>query len=518
MSGARSIASGFALSALLFVAAIGGSAAHAQGTAEPLWPTRQWQTSTPEEQGMDSAALARLLAFGTTRSLDSLLIARHGRIVLDAYYAPYTSDIPHALNSSTKAVVGTLAAIVHKEGLLDSYDHKMLDFFGDRVIANLDDKKKSITVQNLLDMTSGLEWEEGITGGREQSLADWSRSPNLVQFVLDRPMATNPGDMFYYDSGNPHLVSAIITKLTGMKASDYAAAKLFGPLGIASSYWRQDPQGISTGGGGLYLLPRDMAKIGYLYLRKGDWDGKQIVPSEWIDRVSHATVNMNAPFDPALRYSNFFWALPDKHVYMAVGYHCQIIMVFPERDIVSVLTARDFCPFGRTVDMISGAVKSDTALPADAAGATLLANALHDISTEKPTAVGAAPALASTISGKSYKFPGNALNVKSLSLTLADPNPRVDLEISASGIASLKFSGPIGLDGLYRKGEPSVFGVTAFKGMWSDDHSFVIDAQFLGAGEQRKWTLSFDGEQPTLHGKARDGSEVSIAAEPAVQR
>jgi CubicO group peptidase (beta-lactamase class C family) len=154
MSGARSIASGFALSALLFVAAIGGSAAHAQGTAEPLWPTRQWQTSTPEEQGMDSAALARLLAFGTTRSLDSLLIARHGRIVLDAYYAPYTSNIPHAVNSSTKAVVGTLAAIAHKEGLLDSYDHKMLDFFGDRVIANLDDKKKSITVQNLLDMTS----------------------------------------------------------------------------------------------------------------------------------------------------------------------------------------------------------------------------------------------------------------------------------------------------------------------------------------------------------------------------
>ena len=125
-----------------------------------------------------SAALARLLAFGTTRSLDSLLIARHGRIVLDAYYAPYTPDIPHALNSSTKAVVGTLAAIAHREGLLDSYDHKMLDFFADHTIANLDDRKKAITVQNLLDMTSGLGWEEGITGGREQSLADLRRSPD----------------------------------------------------------------------------------------------------------------------------------------------------------------------------------------------------------------------------------------------------------------------------------------------------------------------------------------------------
>jgi CubicO group peptidase (beta-lactamase class C family) len=511
----RSAAAQLVLGALLVTGSIHGDAARAQD-ASPLWPTRQWQTSTPEEQGMDSADLARLLAFGTTRSLDSLLIARHGRIVLDAYYAPYTSDIPHAVNSSTKAVVGTLAAIAHKEGLLDSYDHKMLDFFSGRPIANLDDRKKAITVQNLLDMTSGLEWEEGITGGREQSLADWSKSPDLVQFVLDRPMAHAPGELFYYDSGNPHLVSAIITKLTGVKARDYAVAKLFGPLGIAAPYWRQDPQGISTGSGGLYLLPRDMAKIGYLYLRNGEWEGKQIVPLEWIEQVNHATVNMNAAFEPALRYANFFWALPEKHVYMAVGYHCQVIMVLPERDIVAVLTARDFCPFRKTADMIAGAIKSDTALPANSAGTTLLANALRDISTEKPSAVGATPALAAAISGKSYKFPGNALNIKTMSLTLADVNPRFDLEISASGINSLKFGGPIGLDGLYRKGRPTPFGVTAFRGMWSDDHTFVIDAQFLGAGEQRKWTLSFDGERPTLHGKARDGREVDVAAETEV--
>ena len=517
MSGARSVGLGFALSALLLSASLGCGAAHAQGVDTPIWPTQQWQTSSPEEQGMDSAALAKLLAFGTTRSLDSLLIARHGRIVLDAYYAPYTSDMPHAMNSSTKAVVGTLAAIAHKEGLLDSYDHKMLDFFSDRTIANLDERKKAITVQNLLDMTSGLEWEEGITGGREQSLADWSKSPNLVQFVLDRPMARDPGELFYYDSGNPHLLSAIITKLTGMKANDYAAARLFGPLGIASHYWRQDPQGISTGGGGLFLLPRDMAKIGYLYLHNGGWDGKQIVPPEWVDRVNHATVNMNAAFEPALRYSNFFWALPDKHVYMSVGYHCQVIMVLPQRDVVAVLTARDFCPFGRTADMISAAIKSDAALPPDAASAKLLADALRDVSTEKPSAIGVTPALASAISGKSYKFPANDLNVNGMSLTLTNPSPRFDLDVAGPGYRSVKLSGPIGLDGLYRRGEPAPFGVTAFKGMWSDDHTFVIDAQFMGVGEQRKWTLSFDGERPTLHGKSRDDRDVAVAAEPMVR-
>src|SRR3954470_12969547 len=138
---------------VLLVASICG-AAFAGERAEPLWPTTGWQTSTPEEQGMESAALARLVDFGTTISFDSFLIARHGRIVLDAYYAPYTSDVPHIINSSTKAVIGTLTALAVKDGLLDSTDHRMLDFFADRSIANLDDRKKATTLQHLLDMTS----------------------------------------------------------------------------------------------------------------------------------------------------------------------------------------------------------------------------------------------------------------------------------------------------------------------------------------------------------------------------
>jgi len=206
------------------------------------------------------------------------------------------------------------------------------------------------------------------------------RSPNWVRFILDRPMATAPGDTFNYNSGNTHLVSAIITKLTGMSAWDYAKARLFGPLGISASDWWHDPQGVSTGGNGLSMLPRDMAKIGYLYLRNGEWEDKRLLPSDWIDKVSHATVNMNLHGESDMRYSNFFWALPNKHVYMAVGYHCQLIMVFTELDIVAVTTARDFCPFSKLADSISNAVKSEGAMPSDPAGADLLANKLREIS------------------------------------------------------------------------------------------------------------------------------------------
>jgi len=513
MQNPRFAASGIVLGAIMLVVSI--CSACAQGAAEPGWPTRQWPTSTPEEQGMDSAALARLVEFGTSRSFDSLLIVRHGRIVLDAYYAPYAADIPHITNSATKAVIGTLTAIASKDGLLDSADHRMLDFFADRSVANVDERKKAITVQSLLDMTSGLDWEEPLTG-RPVSVIAMERSPDWIKFILDRQMSSAPGDIFNYNSGNPHLLSAILTRLTGLSASDYAKARLFGPLGISTWNWRRDPQGVSTGGYGLAFLPRDMAKIGYLYLRHGEWEGKPLIPSGWVEKTSHATVNMNASFGPTLRYSNFFWALPDKKVYMAVGYHCQVIMIFPELDIVAVTTARDFCPFGKMADDISGAVKSETALPPDPAGTNLLAGVIHEISTEKPTEVGTTPETASSISGKTYSFLGNALNVRSLSLTLAGPNPHYELEINGRDptAPALKFTGPIGLDGLFRKSDPTALGVVATKGRWLDGQTFVVERRTLGADAPlQKWTLRFDRGTLNLRGSDRAGLEVSIVGE-----
>jgi CubicO group peptidase (beta-lactamase class C family) len=143
---------------LVLAAAIAAASICCGGLAEAretIWPMPQWQASTPQAEGMDSEALAKLVAYGRARSFDSLLIARHGRIVLDAYYAPYTGEIPHIANSVTKAITGTLMAIALKEGLLDSLDHPVLEFFKDRNIANADDRKRAMTVRHLLDMTSG---------------------------------------------------------------------------------------------------------------------------------------------------------------------------------------------------------------------------------------------------------------------------------------------------------------------------------------------------------------------------
>ena len=169
---ARSNKSGFlaaTLGAFTFAAATCSGVTPTQDKTGSIWPTSGWQTSTPEEQGMDSKELAKLVDFGAehflsstgatpSSQLDSLLIIRHGKIVAEAYYAPYAAGILHQVNSVTKAITSTLIGIACKEGLLDTPNHKVLDFFDRHDIGNLDDKKEAITIQNLLDMTSGTGW------------------------------------------------------------------------------------------------------------------------------------------------------------------------------------------------------------------------------------------------------------------------------------------------------------------------------------------------------------------------
>jgi CubicO group peptidase (beta-lactamase class C family) len=511
-----------ALSLFALVAALHPVSGRAQNADQSRWPTKEWLTSTPEEQGMDSAALAKLVAYGASHDLDSLIVVRHGRIVVEAYYAPYRGDLQHEIFSSTKAVIGTLVGIMVKDGLLDRLDHPMLDFFPDRRVANLDDRKKAITVQNLLDMTSGLDWKQGFESEDEITPHEMGRSSNWTQFILDRPMAHAPGETFYYSNANPDLVSAIITRLTGKLAEDYAREKLFAPLGIANWHWEREPEGLSIGEGMLAMLPRDMAKIGYLYLRHGQWEGRQLLPPGWADVLSHPLVNMHASFDPNLSYSNFIWVFPDKHAFMANGLHGQLITVFPDLDAVAVTTARERVRFGALIDGVTAAVKSEAALPPNPGAAELLANAIKDAAVEKPSAVGPTPELASAISGRSYKFPDNGLGLKSLTLFLTGPNPHIGYELSLKypPNASVAYDAPIGLDGFFRLGSPTLVGVNpghipALKGTWLDGQTFEIDSEDLGQGRKIRYRFSFDGTKLHFHVAPEHDPEASIDGEEA---
>ena len=500
---------------LQFLATSGLMTATAEAQAqEAVWPTKAWSVSTPEEQGMQSGTLARLVETVGGYKQDSLLIARHGKIVLDAYYAPYQPNITHDLRSVTKSIVSTLTAIEIKQGLLDSADHPVMDLFADKQIPDVDEAKKTMTVQHLLDMTSGIAWQEK-SYTPDETIMRMYRAPDRTAFVLSQPMSDPPGTKFYYNSGNPYVLSALINRKTGQNALEFAKKELFAPLGISSERWgRPDAQGVIDGEAGLSLAPHDMARIGYLYLRNGMWEGKEVIPSSWVDQAREGKVQATFGF----RYANLWWSLPDKGAYMARGRHSQLILVLPKLDIVAVMTGilRDdqFYPTLRLIDDIASAVKSDQPLPPDAVAQSLLAAAVRDAATERPSPLGKTPELAQQISGKTFQISANTLRINSFALHLVGPDPFWEITTVRRGDQPEgRFSGLLGLDGTFRKSPPVNYGINASKGRWLDERTFALERRILGHSETQLWILAFDGNKVEIAFENTDGTKAKLSGE-----
>jgi hypothetical protein len=319
------------------------------------------------------------------------------------------------------------------------------------------------------------------------------RSADWIGFVLDRPMAQAPGVSFNYDSGTWHLLSAIIGRQTGGDALEYARHKLFAPLGITDVAWRRDAQGIPIGGYGLFLQPRDMAKIGYLYLRGGEWAGANLLPAQWVTKIMSAQVDMHLG---SVRYANGWWVIPEKRAYMAVGFLRQLIVVLPEIDTVAVVTGRRHYPFTPLIDLVLGAAKSSSALPVDVVGSARLAERIAEASVEKPSQVAPASSLASAISGRTYRFAANPIGLRSLRLDLTPAHSRYDATFAAAGsnAPSRRFEGPMGLDGTFRLREAQGSEpVLAVKGGWLSDDTLQIVVRSLLEGVVGTYSLTFDG-------------------------
>ena len=493
----RTLISRFAgsIATLLLIGSMGAAFA-----ADPasIWPTADWTESTPEAQGMAPSALADLVDFGATHALDSVLVERHGKLVLDAQYAPFKPGMKHIVNSVTKAVVSTLVGMAYRQGKTGPLDSPVLSLFPERSVANVDPRKKAMTLQNLLDSDSGLNWQEPLTDESPESMLQMERSPDWVGFVLDRPMAQAPGVGFNYNSGAWHLLSAILSRQTGVDTLSFARKELFAPLGIADVSWRRDPQGIPIGGYGLFMHPRDMAKIGYLYLHGGQWEGRQLLAAEWPERVFHPQVDMHLG---PLRYANGWWSIPEKHAYMAVGFLRQLIVVLPDIDTVAVVTGRGHYPFGQLIDRIAEAAKSPGPLPPDAIGSARLADRVAAAAVETRSPVAPAPALAAAISGKTFRFPENWTGLRSmkLDLTAVEPSYETSLAAATPDGAARRLQGPIGLDGLFRvRAAQGMEPLLAVKGSWVSDNSFQVISRSLLEGIAVTYVLTFNGSQVDL--------------------
>jgi CubicO group peptidase (beta-lactamase class C family) len=311
------------------------------------WPTDDWQTSAPEEQGMDASKLEDMVEFinSTDQSVHSIVVVRHGYIVFEEDFTPGTTvgrtrsiSGTHYLYSTTKSFTSCLIGMAIDQGYIDNVSQKVLSLFPNHTIANYDERKDQITIENLLTMRSGLSWDESSApySSPENDVYHLNNDPEGgVQYALGLPMVADPDEVFHYNTGASHLLSGIVQETTGMTSLEFANENLFEPLGITTFYWPADRQGVNFGGYDLQLRPRDMAKFGYLFLNNGTWDGEQLVSENWVNASTTTVTHL----DDYHGYGYQWWTLPSIGVYHTAGLYGQYIFVAPDHDLVVAFTS-----------------------------------------------------------------------------------------------------------------------------------------------------------------------------------
>jgi CubicO group peptidase (beta-lactamase class C family) len=328
------------------------------------WPTAGWRTAAPAEQGVDPAVLDDLDAIVPAGypSVRSVLVVRHGYLVVERYRQGIDASDGHDVRSVTKSFVSALVGIALKDRQLQGLDQTVEELLADHLPATADPRLRRVTVEQLLTMTSGLAGDDASLGGDDRIWDRMAQSPDWVRHILGRRLDRAPGEDAAYSSATSHLLSAIVADATGQSTLAFARAKLFGPLGIATDNaleqtirhwpptpaqdeayeratvaWPRDPQGYHLGFGGLRLSARELAKFGYLYLNGGRWDGTQVVPADYVAASTRPQSEPGGPGD----YGYQWWVTNETghDGFRAQGYGGQLIQVIPDLDLVVVVTS-----------------------------------------------------------------------------------------------------------------------------------------------------------------------------------
>jgi len=492
---------------------------------ETPWPTRQWAVSTPDAEGMDPAVLADLYDYLATPSfnIDSVIIVRHGRIVSEAYAAPFHAGLRHDLRSVTKSVVATLVGAAIQEGKIASDGQRVLGFFPEHKASS--PEQDALTVRHLLDMTTGIRWREWPYDEQSDAVRLWA-SADWAEFILAREIAAKPGTTFQYIAAAPHLLSIILTRSTGGNAAEYARRHLFSAMGVDDFTWASDPKGHSVGESALRLKSRDMAKLGLLHLRQGRWEERQLLPPSWTEAlfagpgVTHGVNPGSAP--PT--YRSLWWTDASVPYAAAQGRHGQHILLLPKQDLMLVVTSK-------TADNVRGAsasqivqrhllaaVKSDTALPENAPARARLAEAMQRFASRQAFEPRLPSPVAKALSRKAFTLEPNDWNYREFALELdaSEPHYRLAQADKKAFLGQVTHGGAIGLDGRYVVSSKPVDRLWARRGRWTDENTFCIETQNMEAAIVAEWTAHFendllvltytngDGDALTMHGRPKD--------------
>jgi len=263
--------------------------------------------------------------------LHSLLVSRHGEIILERYFHGTRASSFENVKSASKSVISALVGIAIDRKLLPGVKAPIAPYFAELSAANADARKRKITIEDLLTMRSGLV-------DTNRGYGAWVNSPNWVHFLLTRPMLQQPGEPMNYNTGNTHLLSAILTKVSGSDTWTFAQNALAAPLGITLAKWPRDPQGVYFGGNDMLLTPRQMLKFGELYLHGGRGGGRQIIPSSWVE-ASWIPRTRSLRSGQLYGYGWWITELAGRPIEFAWGFGGQYIFIVPGLDLVVVTTS-----------------------------------------------------------------------------------------------------------------------------------------------------------------------------------
>lgn len=291
-------------------------------------PGQTFPRNTPESQGIHSEHLRNLveeLAYSPDTDMHHFMVLRHGNVICETDFAPYRKGIWHITHSMCKSITGMAAGLLIDEGKLDLSEN-IYKIFHDKGSTWAKIFRPEVTVENLMTMTSGVTFNEsGIVSGN-----DWLES------YLNAPVSEKPGTKFQYNSLNSYVLSAIITERTGMPMDKYLKPRLFDPLGITDYLWEKCPRGITKGGWGLFMHTEDMAKLGQLYLNKGKWNGKQIIPESWAEASVTKKVDS---IEGTYGYGYQLWMEERPGSFEYNGMLGQNVLIYPDVDMVIVTNA-----------------------------------------------------------------------------------------------------------------------------------------------------------------------------------
>ena len=318
---------------------------------------QDWEYTSFNEEGLNSTRfelLKKLIHEGTFRKVDSLVVVKAGKILIEEYYNGFERNTPHEIRSATKSIGSALMGIAIDQNHVSGIQDKLYSYFQNRKpFKNWDLRKNDITIEHVLNMTTGLDSNDmsNSSEGNESKLIE---AADIIQFMLDLPMINDPGKKWAYSTGSAHLVGAIIENASGLSVQEFAKTFLFKPLHINRYKWNTSG-GIAHTGGGFWMLPLDMAKFGQLYLDEGYWKGQKIISKEWIDQCIKNNLsvvkNLNdLGFGFLTEATNdlghgFLWWKRTFHVnsrpfsaIAAQGNGENYIFVFPDEELVVVLT------------------------------------------------------------------------------------------------------------------------------------------------------------------------------------